>query len=374
LYFTNGSLKADNGTLCEAINRNEPKRRHRVAAVVEKRVAELWPELEKDLQSYFATHATKLELRSLAVVEGGEACKTESAARVQMEAFHQLGLDRQSVVLAIGGGALLDMVGYAAGTTHRGIRLVRMPTTVLGQSDSGIGVKNGINAFGKKNFLGTFAPPFAVINDIDFIRTLPDRDKVSGMAEAVKVALIKDRAFFDWLSSHADALARFEPAAMATLIQRCAELHTHHIATNGDPFELGSARPLDFGHWAAHKLESMSGFEMRHGEAVAIGLALDSIYSARVKLLSEADADQVIDLLGRIGFELWSELLERREPGGKRQVLAGLDEFREHLGGELTITLLTAIGRGVEVNAVSTAEIEASIAGLARRAKGVSAA
>jgi 3-dehydroquinate synthase len=120
---------------------------------------------------------------------------------------------------------------------------------------------------------------------------------------------------------------------------------------SGDPFELGSARPLDFGHWAAHKLESLSSNRLRHGEAVAIGIALDTLYSAHTGLLRPAAAEAVLALLERLGFRLWDEALDRVSgDDGRPDVLAGLAEFREHLGGELTITLLRDIGRGVEVN------------------------
>ena len=120
-------------------------------------------------------------------------------------AIHEYGIDRHAYVLAVGGGALLDMVGYAAATAHRGVRLVRVPTTVLSQNDSGIGVKNSVNAFGKKNFLGTFAPPFAVFNDFTFLTTLSDRDWRAGISEAIKVALLKDATFFAFLEEHATA-------------------------------------------------------------------------------------------------------------------------------------------------------------------------
>ena len=165
----------------------------------------------------------------------------------------------------------MDMAGLAAATAHRGVRHIRIPTTTLSQCDSGVGVKNGINAFGKKNFIGTFAPPFAVINDFQLLAPLSPRDKRAGFAEAVKVACIRSREFFDALEEDAAALAQFQPDAMRKLIRRCAELHMDHIATSGDPFEFGSARPLDFGHWSAHKLEQLSDFKIRHGEAVAIG-------------------------------------------------------------------------------------------------------
>src|SRR5207249_4231810 len=145
---------------------------------------------------------------------------------------------------------------------------------------------------GKKNFIGTFAPPWAVINDFQLLSSLSERDKRAGYVEAVKVALIRDKDFFEALEQDVDALRNFEPEAMQRLIYRCAELHLEHIATSGDPFEFGSARPLDFGHWAAHKLEQLSDYRIRHGEAVAIGIALDTIYSRQIGLLDAASAER----------------------------------------------------------------------------------
>ena len=136
--------------------------------------------------------------------------------------------------------------------------------------------------FRQKNWVGTFAVPDAVINDFSFLRTLPDSQKRAGYVEAIKVALIRDRAFFEWIEERTDSLAKFEQIPMEQLIRRSAALHLDHIAGSGDPFERGSARPLDFGHWIAHKLEPMSGFEVGHGDAVAIGLAADVIYCTRL--------------------------------------------------------------------------------------------
>jgi 3-dehydroquinate synthase len=137
---------------------------------------------------------------------------------------------------------------------------------------------------------------------------------------------------------------------MQRLIYRCAELHVDHIASAGDPFECGSARPLDFGHWSAHKLEQISEFKIRHGEAVAIGIALDTIYSRNLSLLDAASADRVLSLLENLGFNLYANELSHTDSANFPLVLAGLEEFREHLGGELTVTLLKAIGKGIEVH------------------------
>jgi 3-dehydroquinate synthase len=276
-------------------------------------------------------------------------------------------IDRHSFVVAVGGGAVLDAVGLVAATSHRGIRLIRVPTTVLSQNDSGVGVKNSVNLKGAKNFVGTFAPPFAVLNDIAFIDDLPTREKIAGMAEAVKVALIRDADFFHWLERNIDALSLFERAAMSVLIRRCAELHMRQIAHGGDPFEGGSARPLDFGHWAAHKMESLTRNHVRHGEAVAIGIALDTRYSVLAGLLEPGIEDRVAALLELLGFRLWHPVLEARAADGSSPIMQGVAEFREHLGGELTITLLADIGRGVEVHEMDERHIQEAIAWLKGR-------
>jgi 3-dehydroquinate synthase len=369
VYFTREVFAPANPDLAEALAREEPLRRHRVLAVVEGAVARAWPGLEGAIEAYAGRHGERLELAAPPlVVEGGEQIKNDpGAVGALQERLNALGFDRQSHLVIVGGGALLDMAGYAAATVHRGIRVTRVPTTVLSQADSGVGVKNGVNRFGKKNFLGTFAPPFAVLNDSRFLRTLSHRDAVAGMAEAVKVALIRDAEFFAWLDGQAPALARAEAAPLARLVRRCAELHLEHIATSGDPFESGSARPLDFGHWAAHRLESLSGNRLRHGEAVAIGMGLDAVYSVRAGLLEDAALERVLGLLQRLGLRLWDPALELAD-GGRPRVLDGLAEFREHLGGELTITLLRRIGKGVEVHDVDEALMIEALAWLRARA------
>jgi 3-dehydroquinate synthase len=354
VVFTRHAFAPDNPALVDAIRRLEPDRRHRVFALIDSGVGQAWPDLRADIALYAERYAGNLELAAEPdIVPGGEAVKGTPVVVSSLQGrFHALQLDRHAVVLIVGGGAVLDAAGFAAATTHRGIRVVRVPTTVLSQNDSGVGVKNGINAFGSKNFLGSFAPPFAVVNDIEFISTLSPRDRIAGMAEAVKVALIRDRAFFDWIVERSSALAAFDEESMATLIRRSAELHLRHIATSGDAFETGSTRPLDFGHWAAHKLEAMTAHELRHGEAVAIGMALDARYSVEIGLLGKEAFAALAGLLEALGLPLWSEALLQEAPDGRRLVLEGLREFREHLGGDLAITLLAGIGQAVEVREI----------------------
>jgi 3-dehydroquinate synthase len=307
-------------------------------------------EVVQQLKEYFSLyHAVQL-VPEILIIPGGEIVKNDTRYFDQvLEAMNKHKIDRHSYVAAIGGGSVLDLVGYAAAVCHRGIRHIRIPTTVLSQNDSGIGVKNGINYFGKKNFLGTFSPPIAVFNDKLFIDTLSDRNYRSGISEAVKVALIKDPAFFEWIENNSDALVQREREAMNYLICRCAELHMQHIA-GLDPFESGSSRPLDFGHWSAHKLEQLSNFEVLHGEAVAMGIALDTVYSNLCGYLSEPESQRVIDLLNKLGFDLAHPMMEVSD--NRSPILLGLEEFREHLGGELTIMLLEKIGQGIEVHEI----------------------
>ncbi|MAG96622.1 MAG: 3-dehydroquinate synthase [Rhodospirillaceae bacterium] len=369
VYFTESVFHPDNTVFVEALSRLDSDRCHRIVVFIDEGVAAAWDDLSDNIGRYAERHAESLNLVAPPeVIPGGETVKTDPAIVERLQhRMAELGIDRHSYVIAIGGGALLDMVGYVAATCHRGLRLVRLPTSVLGQNDSGVGVKTGINAYGLKNFLGSFAPPFAVINDQAFLATLSQRDRRAGMAEAVKVALIRDGAFFAALEANADALAAFDKTAVAQMVRRCAEIHMHQIAYGGDPFETGSARPLDFGHWAAHKLESLTEHAVRHGEAVAIGIALDSRYSVLQGLLDEGHDERVCDLLERLGFELWHPALETRTVDGNLTILAGLQEFREHLGGALSITMLTGIGTCLEVNEMDDAVIRDCLAWLKGR-------
>src|SRR6266446_1557675 len=363
VYFTQAAFDPSNlvvqAVLCGAELNRPPK----ALMVLDESLSQAQPDLPERIENYFAAHAPALTLVCPPIIiEGGERTKNSyfhvSEIHSHIDRYH---IDRHSYVIGVGGGAVLDMVGLAAATAHRGVRHVRLPTTTLSQDDSGIGVKNGINAFGKKNFIGSFAPPFAVINDFQLLASLSPRDKRAGLVEAVKVALIRDKDFFAGIERDAERLREFEPAAMQQVIYRCAELHVNHIATSGDAFEFGSARPLDFGHWTAHKLEQLSDYAIRHGEAVAVGIALDTIYSRKMGCLDATSTGRVLNLLERLGFELFANELLNVDSDNNLMVLKGLEEFREHLGGQLTITLLDAIGRGFEAHEVNLPKVIESI-------------
>jgi 3-dehydroquinate synthase len=357
VHFTTGVFAPSNRLVRDLVQSDERGTPAKVAVVVDRGVERAHPELVASIERYCLEHADAMRLAApVLVLPGGEQVKNDARHTERLlEAINAAQLCRHSYLIAVGGGAMLDVAGYAAATAHRGVRLIRVPTTVLAQDDSAVGVKNGVNAFGKKNYLGTFAPPFAVVNDFAFLATLSDRDWRAGISEAVKAALIKDRGFFEFIEAHAAALAARDAAPMEQVVRRSAALHLEHIATGGDPFELGSSRPLDFGHWAAHKLEQVTSHRLRHGEAVAIGIALDTTYSHLSGFLPELQWRRIVDLFLALGLPVYSPALSEQldTPGDAGCVLRGLADFQEHLGGRLTIMLLRGIGEPFDVNEIS---------------------
>jgi len=356
VHFTTGVLESANTCLRDVVASRADYLPAKVAFIVDHGLLEGHPNLLEDIQRYCRRHEDVLRLMAAPLeVPGGERVKNEWRYVLDiLRAMHDAALCRHSYAVTIGGGAVLDAAGFAAAMAHRGVRLIRVPTTVLSQDDSAIGVKNGINAFGKKNYLGSFAPPWAVINDFSFLTTLSDRDWRGGLSEAVKAALIRDAAFFDFLEAHAARLRGRDLSLMAQVVRRSAAIHYAHIATGGDPFELGSSRPLDYGHWAAHKLEQVTDYQMRHGEAVAVGIALDTTYAYLAGFLAEPDWRRVIDVLVAIGVPIYTPALSAHldNEGDTRNILRGLAEFQEHLGGTLTIMLLNGIGRAFDVHEI----------------------
>lgn len=363
VLFTRDLFNTNNDLLKKVFGEVSANKVIRVAFVIDKGLSESQPKLLSQIEEYMDSQKAIELAGSPIIVEGGETVKNSTQEFMRtLNLVNEAKIDRHSFLIAIGGGAVLDMAGFAAAVAHRGIRHIRIPTTVLSQNDSGVGVKNGINYFGKKNFLGTFAPPFAVINDLNFLTTLDDRDWRSGISEAVKVALIKDEKFFYWLEENASALNERDLDSMEKLVFECARLHTDHISNSSDPFEMGSSRPLDFGHWAAHKLEQLTQFEIKHGEAVAVGIALDIAYAMHASYLNEDTAERILKLMKNLGFNLFHPLLLDKS-GSKinPELIKGLEEFREHLGGELTITMVGKIGEKFDVHEMNPTWIEKAI-------------
>jgi 3-dehydroquinate synthase len=358
ICLTRDVFAPGNDVLRSQIQGSRPK----VAVFLDSGLEEAQPQLRLQIEQWLHDRQGSIRTCPPVMVQGGEACKNDPEYVLQIaRILRDRHLDRHSYVVIVGGGAVLDAVGFAASITHRGIRHIRLPTTVLAQCDSGIGVKNGINFLGAKNFLGTFTPPWAVINDLSFLLTLSLRDWIAGISEAFKVAIIKDRRFLSFLIEHCGALRARDERAMEETITRCARLHADHIATGGDPFEVGSARPLDFGHWSAHLLETQSGYELRHGEAVAIGIALDLGIARNRGLISPQDHTAVVSALRMTGLPVWHPALGRREKDGTMSIYRGLEEFREHLGGELTLVMPKELGHSCEVHDLSYGEIERAV-------------
>ncbi|MCB1277265.1 MAG: 3-dehydroquinate synthase [Prosthecobacter sp.] len=369
ILFTREVFAPRNNTIRDLLRLEQPHKIPRVLVFVDEAVASANRDLIDDIMAYGQVHAETFTMADdPIVIPGGEPCKNDfRLVECCWDAINEAALDRHSYVFVIGGGASLDLVCFAASTAHRGIRHVRFPTTTLSQGDGGVGVKNGVNYFGKKNWVGSFSVPFAVVNDFVFLESLPTRERRNGIIEAIKVALIRDRAFFEQVEGMADDLASLKQEALEKVVQRSAELHVEHIATGGDPFELGSARPLDFGHWAAHKLEQISKFSVPHGEAVAIGMAVDLVYSRMQGILDAETCERVLRLIERIGFATYSPHLMDTGRTGEPAILEGLEEFREHLGGELTVTLVPKIGEKIEVHEMNRVKILNALVDLKQR-------
>lgn len=362
IIFTRDAFSAFNPSL-NIVLRESGQRKNRILIIVDSNLLGASHDLLKKIDAYTKIRRDMIELVSPPlVVKGGERCKNDPAEIRKIHAYiGKFQLCRRSFILVIGGAAVLDAVGFAAATAHRGIRLIRMPSTVLGQSSAGVSVKNAINAFGRKNFLGSFAPPYAVINDLNFLTTLSERDRRAGIAEAVKISLIRDDDFFHFLYEARQLLSTFAVEKTEHMIMKATQLHMEHMAKTGE--ETGSEHALDFGYWSAHKIVELSGGEVNHGEALAIGIALDSLYAFRKGLLNETELYRILITLEDLGFELYHPALLWID------IPKALREFQESMGGELTITLPNHIGKTKEVHAMDTELVKRCIGALGARAE-----
>lgn len=364
IRFTRNAFCPENSAVWDVL---ETRGQAKVLIFLEEAVAAAFPKLKSQIERS-VTAAEGFHLAEVITLPGAELAKRDqSVLQAALDATERLKIDRHSYIFCVGGGAFLDVIGFAAATAHRGVRFVRFPTTTLAQDDSGVGVKNGINAYEKKNFLGVFSVPYAVINDFAFLETQDELQGRAGLIEAVKVALVKDAAFFRWIEENVDALRRFDMPVVEECVERSAILHAQHIALGGDPFENGNSRPLDYGHWSAHKLEQLTNFELSHAEAVAIGVGIDTLYARLEERLDAESCERVLRVIEALDLPLWHDALELRNPDGRRTVYDGLEEFREHLGGELTVLLLKETGKGEDVHTMDEAILEKAILELSLR-------
>ena len=360
LRCTSGLFRTENNLLTHLSGTTDGSRA-RFVVFVDAGLAGAHPGYLDQIRAWFAAHSDHLDLVGPPhVLVGGETAKQDrKTLDATLEIISKAHLCRRSYVLVAGGGALLDVVGLACSLAHRGLRLIRVATTTLSQSDSALGVKNGINAFEQKNYLGVYDVPWAVIHDESALATLPEGDWIAGFSEAVKVALLKDAAFFDEIERHAGAIRARDEEAAIPIVRASAKHHFDHITLNGDPFERGEARPLDFGHWAAHKLEQMSGYTVRHGAAVAIGLALDVTYARLQGWLDPVEQERILHCLDALGFDHFHPAME-----DATALMQGLADFQEHLGGQRSIPMIRGIGEAFEVHEIDEAIMREALAWL----------
>ncbi len=307
-------------------------------------------------------------------LEAGEARKGLADYAALCERILAMGIDRQSVLVAVGGGVVGDIVGFAAATLLRGIRFVQVPTTLLAQVDSSVGGKTGVNMAGGKNLLGAFYQPELVLIDPAFLAALPGREYLAGLAEVLKYGVIADRAFFDRLNGAAGALARRDAAALEEVVAHCCRMKAEIVGA--DESVTGRRGLLNFGHTFGHALEALSGYDgtVVHGEAVAVGMAMAAAFAAGRGLIEAAGAEALRGGLRRHGLpadlgELGRTETRRvnwHEAMRPEALEAALAKDKKAAAAGLTLVLPYAIGDCRLVKGVPVAEVAAFMLGWAR--------
>jgi 3-dehydroquinate synthase len=273
--------------------------------------------------------------KTVAVLElpDGEQYKTTDSLHKVLDKLVAVGANRDTTVIALGGGVVGDIAGFAAASYMRGVGFVQVPTTLLAQVDSSVGGKTGINHAQGKNLIGAFYQPGIVLIDTDTLATLPERELKAGLAEVIKYGAIADSDFFAWLENNIDALLDGEPAAMAQAIQRSCEIKAEVVAA--DEREAGRRAILNFGHTFGHAIENSLGYgELLHGEAVAIGMLM----AARVSDIEASTCDRLHDLLQRAGLPVEPPAI------GGDHLLAAMSMDKKVVGKQLRLVLLRRLG------------------------------
>ena len=271
------------------------------------------------------------------LVPDGEAHKSWASAYDVLTRMLELKVERSTTVLALGGGVVGDLAGFAAAVCQRGMPFVQIPTTLLAQVDSSVGGKTGVNHPRGKNLIGAFHQPRAVVIDTDCLHTLPDRELCAGLAEVIKYGAIRDRGFFDWLEKHLEALLAREAGALAHAIGESCRIKAEIVAA--DEREEGERAHLNFGHTFGHAIEAGAGYgEWLHGEAVAAGMVMAATLSERLGMIDDADVDRLRSLLRRARLPVAGPLL------GVERYLDLMGRDKKVLGGTLRFVLLRSLG------------------------------
>jgi len=304
------------------------------------------PQIRKALED---TRTTEI------VVGDGEEAKSWQTLNQVFDALLKARIGRDTLVIALGGGVVGDLAGFAAAIYQRGVPFLQLPTTLLAQVDSSVGGKTAINHPLGKNMIGAFHQPVAVVADTATLATLPARELGAGLAEVVKYGAIHDLAFLDWIERNAAALVARDAAALAYAIERSCEIKAAVVAR--DERESGARALLNFGHTFGHAIESATGYgTWLHGEAVAIGMALAARLSVRLGRIAQADADRLVALLERLGLPV-------RPPAIARDAwLEYMGRDKKNEGGRITLVLLDRLGAAAVVKDAPGAELEAFLA------------
>ncbi|MFT4089366.1 MAG: 3-dehydroquinate synthase [Asticcacaulis sp.] len=293
---------------------------------------------------------------SLLRVPAGEASKSWEGLELVTDAFIDAGLDRKDVIIALGGGVIGDLSGFAASIYMRGIDFIQIPSTLLAQVDSSVGGKTAIDHPKGKNLIGAFHQPRLVLCDLDLLKTLPAREIRCGYAEVIKYGLLGDKTFFEWLEANDDAVLALEPKAIRHAVARSVEMKAEIVAA--DEREGGQRALLNLGHTFGHALEAELGFgdALLHGEAVAIGMAMAFRYSAREGLCPQADADRAIAAIAHSGLPTQMNQI-RNAAFGADVLVKHMGHDKKAEGGKLVFVLVRSIGDAFVAKDVSPASI-----------------
>ncbi|MGA9033430.1 MAG: 3-dehydroquinate synthase [Sulfuricaulis sp.] len=303
------------------------------------------------------THVASLKPVEVVLPDGEQYKSLEVLNRI-FDALLSARCDRRTTIIALGGGVIGDMAGFAAASYQRGVPLIQVPTTLLSQVDSSVGGKTGVNHPLGKNMIGAFYQPRAVIIDTDTLNTLPDRELSSGLAEVIKYGLIRDPEFFAWLEINLDKLLARDPEALAYAIHRSCRNKAEVVAA--DERESGVRATLNLGHSFGHAIETGMGYgNWLHGEAIAVGMVMASDLSRRLKWLSAADVARVEKLISRARLPV-------RAPGtlSAARFLELMAVDKKVLDGRLRLVLLKRLGEAVVTDDYPRAELEGTLASM----------
>ncbi len=300
--------------------------------------------------------AAELDEVDVLVVEAGESSKSAEVAESLWEQMLELGADRKTVVVALGGGVVGDLAGFAAATYARGLRFVQIPTTLLAQVDSSVGGKVGINLSGAKNMVGAFWQPTAVLIDTQVLNSLPEREYLSGLAEVVKYGVIVDAEFFAELEAQTAELLDRDPATMCAVVAHCCRLKAGVV--EADERETGGARAvLNYGHTFAHALETTLGYgRLLHGEAVSIGMECAARLAARLGRIDAQFVARQHALLSHLKLPI--EMPAEANPDA---LLSAMARDKKSESGRLRFILPTRLGHVEFVSDVADADVLAAM-------------